>query len=149
MFLRRSKNRSDPHRYEQLAVRLEEAEAARRSGMRELQEAARGGAPLSQVRAVYKAIGASSQEPLPASPALDHARPRELTRQLATLRTRRQWYLMDAPAGTLAPAAVRPGSRAPKGPHVAGLEADFAQRPWGVDLHRALELALERVNRER
>ncbi|HEX7107561.1 MAG TPA: hypothetical protein VF218_16460 [Acidothermaceae bacterium] len=149
MFPRRSKNQSDPRRYEQLAVRLEEAEAARRSGMRELQEAACGGAPLSEVRAAYKAVGASSQEPLPASPALDHARPRELTRQLSTLRTRRQWYLMNAPDGALAPAVVRPGSRAPKGPHVAGLEADFAQRRWGVDLYRALELAFERLDRER
>jgi hypothetical protein len=91
------------------------------------------------VRTAYRAIGTLAQEPLPAQPALDPQRPHELTRRLSTLRTRRQWYLMGAPPGVLPPAVVRPVSRAPNGPHVAGLEADFAERPWGVDLIRLLD----------
>lgn len=97
--------------------------------------------PLSEVRVAYRAVGAAVQEPLPAAPALDPRRPPSLSRQLSTLRTRRQWHLMAAPPGALAPAVVRPGSRAPLGPHVAGLDADVAERPWGVDLERALDRA--------
>jgi len=139
MLRRRSRRRLSKEHYQQVATRVDRAVTAGRSAEARLGELVRAGAPLSHVGAAYRAIGEVAQEPLPAQRALDRDRPAELTRELSTLRTRRQWYLMDAPPGALPPAAVRPKSRAPKGPHVAGLEGDFAERSWGVDLSRALD----------
>jgi hypothetical protein len=139
MLRRQSRRRSNKEPYRQVAMRVDRAFTGGRSAEEQLGELVRAGAPLSDVGAAYRAIGDAAQEPLPAQRALDPDRPAELTRELATLRTRRQWYLMDTPPGALPPAAVRPKSRAPKGPHVAGLDADFAERPWGVDLTRALD----------
>jgi hypothetical protein len=126
-------------RYRRLSIELGQAELASALAVESLDEATQAHARLGEVRAAYQTLGAAVQEPLPAARALDRERPRELTRRLSTMRTRRQWHLMSAPPGALAPAAVRPASRAPLGPHVAGLEADFAERPWGVDFEQALD----------
>jgi hypothetical protein len=141
MEMRRTRSRKwlDDETYRRLAAQVGLAAAGGRSAEEQLIELMRAGAPLSKVDAAYRAIGEAAQEPLPAQRALDRHRPVELTKHLSELRTRRQWYLMDAPPGALPPAVVRPKSRAPKGPHIAGLEADFAERPWGVDLARALD----------
>ena len=127
--------------YQGLAIQVSKAEAAGQLAAERLDATMRSGLPLDEVRAAYHSVGAVVQEPLPAAPALDPMRPASLSSQLSALRTRRQWYLMDAPPGALVPAAVRPRNRAPLGPHVAGLEADFAERPWGVDLKRAIDTA--------
>lgn len=140
MIRRPSRQRQQDH-YRRLAIQLDQAEAARDIATERLDDATRAGATLSDVRAAYHAVGAVAQEPLPAAPALDRRRPPALTKELATLRTRRQWHLMSAPPGALVPNAVRPKSRAPLGPHVAGLEADFAERQWGVDLARVIDRA--------
>lgn len=139
MLRRHEKHDVDANRYRLLATRLGQTELASERAVALLDRATRTGAQLSEVRTAYRSVGAVVQEPLPAAPALDPRRPATLSRQLSTLRTHRQWYLMSAPPGALSPAVVRPGSRAPLGPHVAGLEADFAERPWGVDLERALD----------
>ncbi|HEU5478201.1 MAG TPA: hypothetical protein VFU90_00135 [Candidatus Tumulicola sp.] len=136
---KRSSKRLERDAYRQVAIQVGQASAGGRAAEERMNELVRAGAPLSDVDAAYRAIGELAQEPLPAQPALDRNRPAELTRELSALRTRRQWYLMDAPPGALPPAVVRPTSRAPKGPHVAGLDADFDERPWGVDLAQALD----------
>lgn len=129
----------DADRYRRLSIQLGQAELASAHAVESLDGATRTGARLSEVRTAYRALGNAVQEPLPAARALDPDRPGELSRRLSTIRTRRQWHLMSDPPGALAPTVVRPNSRAPLGPHVAGLEADFAERPWGVDLERALD----------
>jgi hypothetical protein len=136
---RRSRKRLQEEAYRQVAMQVDVAGAGGRSAEERLNELVGAGAPLSDIAAAYRAIGKVAQEPLPAQRALDRNRPAQLTRELSTLRTRRQWYLMDDPPGALSPAVVRPNSRAPKGPHVAGLDADFAERQWGVDLSRSLD----------
>jgi hypothetical protein len=139
MSRRQSRRQRQQERYHRLAIQVGQAEAAANLAADLLDDAMRTGAPLSEVRAAYQAVGAAVQEPLPAAPALDPQRPAAISSQLSTLRTRRQWYLMGAPPGVLTPAATRPNSRAPLGPHVAGLEADLAERAWGVDLDRTLD----------
>jgi hypothetical protein len=129
-----------------LAVRLQHAEGARVAAGEVLDFAQQAGRPLSEIRSAYYVIGVVSQEPLPAAPALDRHRPPALTRELSRLRTLRQCYLLDAPPGVLAPAAVRPTSRAAFGPHVAGLDFGVAvpagsryERRWGVGLPELLD----------
>jgi len=139
MLRRHSRERADTDRYLRLAVSVEQARAASLLAAERLDEAVRSGAPLSEVRAAYEATGKATQEPLPAEPALDRRRPVALSRQLSTLRTHRQWHLMSDPSGVRSPHVVRPSSRAPLGPHVAALEAEFAERQWGVDLLSALD----------
>jgi hypothetical protein len=139
MLRRHSRRRADKDRYLRLADLVEQARTASLLAAEHLDDAVRSGAPLSEVRAAYEATGKATQEPLPAQPALDRHRPVALGRELSTLRTHRQWHLMSDPPGVRAPHVVRPNSRAPLGPHVAGLEAEFAERQWGVDLLSALD----------
>jgi hypothetical protein len=135
---RRRRAASPDGPYSVLSAKLARAELIYAQKRRELVQIASAGGSAGELRAAYKAIGAACQEPLPAARALDHDRPVTVTRQLATLRTMRQWYLLDAPPGVLLPNGVRITTRAALGPHVAGLDFDCetpdAEHTSGVDL---------------
>ena len=144
---RRRSDRESAERYSKLAARLSHAEVARVAAQKALTAAQAAERPLSEIRSTYNTIAVVSQEPLPAEPALDRRRPAHLTRELSRLRTLRQFHLLDAPRGVLAPASVRPTSRAATGPHVPGLDFGVAvpidspyERRWGVDLPRLLDV---------
>lgn len=141
MLRRQWRKRAETDRYRRLAMDVDQARAASLAAAEQMDDALHRDAPLSELRAAYEVAERVTQEPLPAQPALDRRRPVELTRELSTLRTVRQWHLMSDPPGVRAPHVVRPKSRAPLGPHVAGLEAEFAERQWGVDLRNVLDRA--------
>lgn len=140
---RRRRAASTDGRYSLLSAKLAGADRICAEKRRELVQLASTGGSAHELRAAYKAIGAACQEPLPAARALDHDRPASVTRQLSTLRTMRQWYLLDAPPGVLLPNGVRITTRAALGPHVAGLDFDCetpdAARASGVDLAAAVD----------